>query len=178
MLTLKTQRLDLMPLKASQLQEFVTNPEDLEAALGFKVSRDIISERLLRAIRMKLSKMQAVDALVHAWYTYWLVIIRGIPFGAGLVGFKGSPDGYGEVEIGYGIDPKYQGMGYTTEAVRALITWAFSDSKCCSVVAPGTLKANLASLHVLSKVGMSVYEQSETTLSYRITRQDWLNQGF
>jgi RimJ/RimL family protein N-acetyltransferase len=57
-----------------------------------------------------------------------------------------------------------------------LIDWAFDRPACRCVVAPGTLKSNLASLRVLEKVGMSVYEESEIILSYRITRQDWLNQ--
>ena len=84
MLTLRTQRLELIALSATQLQNFVAQPEHLEGELGFPVSREIISERLLRAIRMKLAKMSAVDECAHAWYTYWLVVIRAIPFGAGL----------------------------------------------------------------------------------------------
>jgi ribosomal-protein-alanine N-acetyltransferase len=77
------------------------------------------------------------------------------------------------VEIGYGIDPYTRRQGYTTEAVQALIDWAFSHPECRSIVAPGTLKANIASNRVLEKVGMWVVDESADTLSWAITRPDW-----
>jgi ribosomal-protein-alanine N-acetyltransferase len=170
MLEIQTERLNLVPLSLEQLRRYLAAPEDLERELGFDVSRDIVTERLRRAIGMKIAKMEKAEPAEHAWYTYWLVVVKERPFGAGLAGFKGTPDERGEAEIGYGIDPAYQGRGYTTETVKALIAWAFRDGRCRAVIAPGTLKTNVASNRVLEKVGMHVYSESEEALDWRVDK--------
>jgi RimJ/RimL family protein N-acetyltransferase len=116
--------------------------------------------------------MENVEGDRLLWFTYWLLIIRNRPFGAGLAGFKGFPDEAGEVEIGYGIDVACQGQGYMTEAVKRMIGWAFEEKRCLSIVARGVEKSNIASQRVLAKVGMTIYEESEATLSYRIKREE------
>ncbi len=172
MLLLNTERLDLFPLSPAQLELYLEQPAQLEQELGFTVSRAIVTERVERAIRMKLAKMAHIEQARLAWYTYWLLVIRAAPFGAGLAGFKGFPDQNGDAEIGYGIDPGCQGQGYTTEAVRCLINWAFQEPACRSVVARDTKKWNVASHRVLAKVGMQVYEESEDALWLRVERGD------
>jgi RimJ/RimL family protein N-acetyltransferase len=89
-----------------------------------------------------------------------------------LVGFKGFPDQKGEAEIGYGIDQNYQRQGYMTEAVRAMITWALEETSCHAVVARNTKKWNLASQHVLLKVGMNIYEESEDGFNLKVERSN------
>jgi RimJ/RimL family protein N-acetyltransferase len=115
--------------------------------------------------------MAAVPEAIHPWYTYWLIVTPDELYGAGLAGFKGYPDSQGEAEIGYGIDADYRRKGYMTEAVRELIAWAFEEPNCTSIIAPGTLKSNVASNRVLEKAGMFVYEESAKTLSWRIDRR-------
>jgi ribosomal-protein-alanine N-acetyltransferase len=171
MLELHTERLDLIPLSPLQLQLYLEQPAQLEQELGFPISRGIITERVQRAIRMKLAKMAPIEQARLAWYTYWLLVIRLAPFGAGLAGFKGFPDQNGEAEIGYGIDPGCQQQGYTTEAVGRLIGWAFEEPACRWVVARDTKKANVSSLRVLAKVGMQVYGESEDALWLRVARE-------
>ena len=100
-------------------------------------------------------------------------MVRSVPFGAGLIGFKGAPNQEGEAEIGYGIDPEYQGQGYTIEAARALIRWAFQDPACRAVVAPKTLKSNPGSNRVLQKLGMRLVAESEQAHDWRVERADW-----
>ena len=170
MLKLRTERLDLIPLSPAQLQLYLEQPTQLEQELGIPISRAILTDRVKRAIQMKLAKLAHVEPAREAWYTYWLVVIRDAAFGAGLAGFKGFPDQNGEAEIGYGIDPDYQRRGYTTEAVQRLIAWAFEESACRSVVARDTKKWNAASLRVLSKAGMRVYAESDDAFCLRVER--------
>ena len=106
----------------------------------------------------------------HLWFTYWLLTLEGC--GVGLAGFKGAPDERGEVEIGYGLAPEYEGKGYMTEAVRALITWAFAQTNC-AVIAPQVLRSNLASQRVLEKVGMKIYKETEGESFWRLEKQTW-----
>ena len=170
MYKLKTQRLDIIPLTRIQLRQYLEYPDLLEQELGIPISREIVTENTQRAIRKKFSKMTHADQAQLAWYTYWLLVIRTVPFGAGLVGFKGFPDQNGEAEIGYGIDQSYQRQGYTTEAVKAMIAWAFEETLCRAVVARNTKKSNLASQRVLLKAGMKVYEESEDAFCLRVER--------
>jgi [ribosomal protein S5]-alanine N-acetyltransferase len=171
--TIKTGRLSLIPLNRRQLQAYRDDPAALEKDLGHPVSRNIVTDQVRRAIGMKLTKMDAVEESRHEWFTYWLMVAADPPFGAGLAGFKGFPDTKGESEIGYGIDPDWQGRGLMTEAVKALIAWAFEESACRAVVARDVLKTNMASQKVLAKAGMTVYAETGETLSFRISRSDF-----
>jgi ribosomal-protein-alanine N-acetyltransferase len=171
-LEIQTPRLKLIALTAEQLRLYLEDPDQLEQTLGFPVARAILTEIVHRAIRIKLSKMAQAPAQDYAWYTYWLVVPTARPYGAGLAGFKGVPDGQGEVELGYGIDPACQGQGYATEAARALIGWAFRSPACSSVIAPNTLRSNVASNRVLEKAGMSVYAETADAISWRISKED------
>lgn len=169
-LEIRSERLELIPLTRHQLELYLANPQQLEQELGFAISRSILTERVQRAIAMKVARMAQAAENVHAWYTYWLIVVGREPFGAGLAGFKGYPDQDGQVEIGYGIDPSYQGQGYTTEAVRALIAWAFREPACQSIVAPDTKKWNVASNRLLAKAGMHVDDEIDDARFWRLDR--------
>lgn len=119
---------------------------------------------------MKLEKMAGAPREDVPWMTYWLIIVTRNRFGAGMIGFKGAPDAQGVVEIGYGIAKGYQNKGYMTEAVKGIIRWAFNDSRCQRIVAPDTLRSNIASNRVLQKAGMWVYEKSADSLSWCLDR--------
>ena len=164
---LQTARLKLMALSVQHLQLYLTFPDQLEQILGITLSRDILTDTVQRAIRMKLSKMAHANPKDHAWYTYWLVVVMAQRHGAALAGFKGLPDDRGEVEIGYGLDPAFQGQGFTTEAVRALIAWAFETPACRAIIADPK-KSNRASMRVLAKAGMQPYAETTEEICWRI----------
>ena len=65
--------------------------------------------------------------------------------------FKGPVRNHA-VEIGYGIQPAYEGCGYTTEALQAMTKWAFQQKDVVFVEAE-TAPDNKASQRVLEKCG-------------------------
>jgi ribosomal-protein-alanine N-acetyltransferase len=67
-------------------------------------------------------------------------------------GFKGRPSRQGTVEIGYSIDPSFRNSGYATEAVKALVGWAFRQPHVERVIAE-TEPGNEPSRRVLEKAG-------------------------
>ena len=89
---IQTQRLKLIPLSLEQLQLLSTDLHQLEDELGFAIDEDNTNETVLRAINIKLSKMTHLNPAQHPWLTYWLIVIADKSLGAGLAGFKGTPN--------------------------------------------------------------------------------------
>jgi RimJ/RimL family protein N-acetyltransferase len=67
-------------------------------------------------------------------------------------GFKGPPTPDGTVEIGYSILEEHQRRGYASEAVEALVHWAFDGPGVRRVIAE-TYPVLIGSLGVLRKLG-------------------------
>ncbi|HEX2996512.1 MAG TPA: GNAT family N-acetyltransferase [Anaerolineales bacterium] len=163
-----TQRLQLISLNLNQLEMILHDLEVFEMSLQITMKRDFITERVHRAIGMKMEKMQKTDVSHHDWLTYWLVIIRDEMVGAGMLGFKGFPDESGSTEIGYGIDPAYQGKGYMSEAIRALIDWAFTHPFCKVITASEV--ENPASRRLLERLGARLVNSTEHSTSWEIRK--------
>jgi RimJ/RimL family protein N-acetyltransferase len=168
---ISTSRCELRPLALNQLILALDDPDELERNLGFRLSRSMLAGVTQRALRMKIDKMQQAPLATHLWCTYWVIIIRELGFAAGLVGFKGVPDDQGMVEIGYVLDESVRGWGYMSETVRALCTWAFQDPTCQVIIAPDTLKTNIASHHVLQAAGFVQVGQDEKFIAWELHRQ-------
>lgn len=170
-LPLKTEHLLLYPLSLSQLILYLNDPDQLEWELGFPLLVKAMVAEAGKAIKEKIIRMGRISERNHLWHTYWLIVVDpdGPSIGAGLGGFKGEPDRDGEAEIGYGIDPAYRRRGYTTEAVRTLIAWAFQSPVCRAVIAE-TDQSNIGSIRVLQHCGLTVYDEIENSFLWRIEK--------
>jgi RimJ/RimL family protein N-acetyltransferase len=71
----------------------------------------------------------------------------------GRVAVGGPPDEDGAVLIGYAMYPQFEGHGYATEAVRAMIEWAFQQPGVRIVRALAPVW-NTPALRVAENVGM------------------------
>lgn len=76
-----------------------------------------------------------------------------LPYLIGNTGFKGPPTEAGMVEIGYAILEEFQGAGYATEAVSALMSWAFKNPNITHIAAE-TFPSLHGSIRVMEKCGM------------------------
>jgi ribosomal-protein-alanine N-acetyltransferase len=162
-------RLRLMALSAAQLGDCLNNLAALEAKLGFPISNKVIDANVTRAINLKLAKMATVDTRFHHWFTYWLIVIKDVSIGAGLIGFKGYPNEHGETEIGYGIDASFHNQGYMTEALTALCQWAFEHPECQAITA--TSVSNPASARVLQKLNWHKIRQKNGCTDWEIRKE-------
>lgn len=102
------------------------------------------------------------------FYVPWLMVLRDTDTVVGSVGFRGVPE-QGAVEIGYGVDSRYEGRGYTTEAVRAMMEWAFCQEGVCTIWAE-TAPDNKASQHVLEKLQFRPDGRGEEGPRYRLEK--------
>lgn len=85
------------------------------------------------------------------WYS-WVYISPVMHRLLGTGGFKGAPDAAGEVEIGYSMLVSYREQGLATEAVDALMGWAYEDPRVKRILAH-TRDDRDASHRVLEKAG-------------------------
>jgi RimJ/RimL family protein N-acetyltransferase len=92
----------------------------------------------------------AADPGAARWGTR-LFVLDDLRMLGGWGGFKGAPAD-GTVELGYAIAPGLRGRGIATDAVRELLSEAFSASEVRSVIAH-TLPESNASTRVLQKTG-------------------------
>ena len=75
----------------------------------------------------------------------------------GLAVADGEP---GVIKVGYTIDPAFQGLGYATEAIRALVEYAF-ETLGAELVRAHASAENAPSIRVAEKVGMRLVERFE-----------------
>ncbi|HET6712816.1 MAG TPA: GNAT family N-acetyltransferase [Actinomycetota bacterium] len=80
----------------------------------------------------------------------------------GDVGLSPAEDEPSVIKVGYTMDPAFQGRGYATEAVAALIAYAF-EALGADVVRAYASAANLPSIRVAEKAGMRLVERFERT---------------
>lgn len=135
-LSIKTERLNIYPLTDEELQDIINNEPN-------EVLKDAYSEMLAGCRRNPERRI---------WHTLWVLQLNdGSGNIAGSLSFKGL-DENGVVEIGYGINPRYEGRGLMTEAVSAVVHWASQQPGVLSIEAE-TAPDNIASQRVLEKAG-------------------------
>ena len=78
----------------------------------------------------------------------------------GDVGLSPAEDEPGVIKLGYTMSPVFQGRGYATEAVAALVTYAFNTLQA-DVVRAYANEANVPSIRVAQKAGLRLIERME-----------------
>jgi RimJ/RimL family protein N-acetyltransferase len=157
----------LIALTQPQLRAYLNPLKEVEKKIEIPLSQELMTEQTKRAMRLKIEKMNGVPCKDHPWYTYWLLVLNTSKRGVGVIGFKGIHTA--SVEIGYAIEPGHRNMGYMTEAVKALVMWAFKDERCHSIFAP-VPRSNPASSKVLQKVGFWLEKEDNEILHWKVER--------
>jgi GNAT superfamily N-acetyltransferase len=169
---IRTQRLFLIPLSRPQLETSLYSPRVLSNNLGVPLVSRMFEGAAEHAIKMKIKIMDSLSPSQNHWVTYWVIVILKENIGVGLAGFKGIPDENGSVEIGYAIDELYRRKGYMTEAVKALVDWAFTQPDCNAITALGVLPKNIGSHKVLKKVGFIEIKSTPEAIDYQLVRNE------
>jgi RimJ/RimL family protein N-acetyltransferase len=95
----------------------------------------------------------------------------------GDVGLSPADGEPGVIKVGYTIDPRFQGRGYATEAVQALVGYSF-ETLDADVVRAYAGAENAPSIRVMEKVGMTLQERFQghdedgtwTAVRYEVAR--------
>lgn len=129
-----TEHLKIYPATQKQMEAFILAVTDSE----------------LKKAYMEMLEKGLQNRSQWNWYAMWQIELKdGTHIGE--LCFKGlSNDGV--AEIGYGIQEAHQRHGYATEAVKAVLAWAFSFKEVTAIEAEVTIE-NIASQKVLAKCG-------------------------
>lgn len=133
---IKTNRLNIYPASNEQMEH-------------------LIAEQSLPELKEVYSQMLN-GCLSHPnqreWYAIWNMELNdGSKVVVGNMSFKGL-ERDGILEIGYGTNTGYEGQGYMTEAVSAIVRWAAAQDSV-KLIEAEIEENNIASKRVLEKTG-------------------------
>ncbi len=109
-------------------------------------------------IRRSIEEMAAHNPGEPGRWFQFSVEERGTGVLVGDVGLHPVEAGPGVVKVGYTIDPAFQGRGYATEAMAALVAYAFDVLDAHTIRAYADAR-NVPSLRVAEKLGMRLVER-------------------
>ena len=177
---LKTKRLELVAGTVDLIRAEISDQDRFAALLEARVHPTWAQERDYQELMGSMAQ-RIEDAPAETGWWSWYFVLRNRVTGSRVLigngGFKGPPDDEGNVEIGYSLLPPYRNKGYTTEAVQALVSWAFEHPEVERVIAEAR-PGNTASVRVLHKVG---FDEGGAGLQrnhvrFELARQDFISQ--
>lgn len=156
---------DSEPLLTERLRLRRSVPEDAEAISAYRSDPEVNrTQGWARtdpgSVRADIEEMTARAPGEPGGWVQFSVEERD---GGRLVGDVGISPADGEpgvIKVGYTTSPAFQGRGYATEAVGALVAYAF-DGLGADVVRAYADADNTASIRVAEKVGMRLIERFE-----------------
>ncbi|MBQ2597836.1 MAG: GNAT family N-acetyltransferase [Oscillospiraceae bacterium] len=154
---IETDRLVLFPYTAENLQLFNTDLPAFEREFGV-VYRGEELDHLLTGFLKKLERELAADPDHALFFTEYLIVLRENSHIIGSIDYKYPPKD-GLTEVGYGMNPRYEGHGYMTEALRAFLQ--FGKAHGLRRVRADTRKDNLKSQNVLKRSGFQFLREDE-----------------
>ena len=162
---LETTNLVIKPLTAYELQLYKINDGQLEHALGAQYHPRNVPFELYDALEQEIIPNVEVNKDAFLFYTLWSIYHKDLNCLVGDICFKGTVDEEGQIEIGYGTYPDFQGKGIMKEAIGLILEWAFSQEGVKRVLAE-TEHDNIPSHSVLKSNGFLPHENLYTAMWY------------
>ena len=165
---LETKRLLIKPLTYNQLVKYIKADDSLEEELNLNPNARVVPEILKEKMTLNILPKVADTNIDYRYVTLWTAINKKENQMVCDVCFKGEPNDDGEIEIGYGTQPQFQGNGFMKEGVGGMIEWAKTQPKVKSIFAE-TLKDNIASFTILERNNFVKVGETETLFQWRLT---------
>jgi ribosomal-protein-alanine N-acetyltransferase len=151
-LKVRTPRLDLTPMTADVIEALLAaDAPRLLALTGARFRQPSPPPYMAEALPVVRDRLHLHPAEAPWWN--WLIVNRTSGEAVGSVAFGGPVDQEGAVLVGYAIYTDYEGRGYATEGVKALVGWAFEQPGVREVRALAPVW-NTPALRVAENVGM------------------------
>ncbi len=165
---LQTERLRLVALAADTPELMIDRVETVKTYLDADWAPEWPGDFLLDILRQRRPLSPSNEP-----FGVWAIIEKSTSTVIGDIGFKGPPDENRCLEMGYRIVAQARGVGYATEAARALIAFV-RELDGVEWVTAECDPDNEASLRVLSRVGFRETGRSLEAISWslRVTHRD------
>jgi [ribosomal protein S5]-alanine N-acetyltransferase len=166
---LETERIEIIPLNYRQLELYLRGQNLFETEFQLtKTDRKVFSEVEKRVREKILPRIQKALFNEYLFNTFWVVIDKCTKIIVAELGFKGNPNIYGEIEIGYGTIREHRKKGYMSEAVKRMIDWAVHEPEVTHVLAE-TDENNIASIRILEKNNFQMFDRVGKMKWWRIS---------
>ena len=146
---IETERLVLFPYTADNLALFNSDMNAFEKKYAVKYAGEEL-DYLLTGFLKKLELELAADPEHFLFFTEFLIVLKENDRIIGSIDYKYVPR-EGLTEVGYGLNPNYEGHGYMTEALGAFLD--FGKDLGIEIVRADTRPDNIKSQRVLKKCG-------------------------
>lgn len=155
--SIESERLVLFPYTLEKLRLFNRDLAAFEETFGVTYRGEEL-DFLLKDFLKRLETEIEEDPGNYLFFTEFLIVLKESDRIIGSVDYKYVPVN-GVTEVGYGLNPRYEGHGYMTEALTALL--AFGKKLGIETVRADTLKENKKSQNVLKRCGFRFLEEKE-----------------
>ena len=148
-----TPRLELHHLTAAEIISLFETPEEKWIYEGKSYTnpyRQLIDDSGPLAWRVPQVK---ANPSVNKWFVRWIVQ-KSTHEIIGSSSFHGAPNENGMIEIGLGIDPKFQNQGYGFEAINAMWGWVCGQEGIKTLRYTVSL-TNLPSIALVNRFGFA-----------------------
>lgn len=150
--TITTDRLRLTALDAAGIDALIAgDAERLRALTGSRFPHAAAPPYMAEALPDVRARLEEHPEEAPWWN--WLIVREDTGEAIGGVALGGPPDSTGAVLVGYAVYPEHEGYGFATEAVRAMVGWAFRQPSVREVRALAPVW-NTPALRVAENVGM------------------------
>jgi len=178
--TIRTPRLTLVPRTIELAETELQRPEAFPKLLGAIAPGNWPPELLIDARPQFLEALRGNPTLLR-WFDCYILLrdeSGGLPTLIGGIGFIADEGQPVVLQLGYSLLPQFHNRGYCTEAVAALLEWAFSHEEVSYIYAD-TFPELGPSIRVLRKSG---FEQrgagaEERSIRFVLGREGYLRRG-
>lgn len=164
---LNTERLILIPYTNEICKNLIANDfSDLER-LGLTKGNGWPDDDVIETLPKILNNLSKVES--PTGFESWMIIKKqGLEI-IGDAGFKGFNIENENIDIGYGIIAYERRKGYASEAVKMLISWAFSNLIVKEITA-SCLVDNISSINILKKLNFIEIKTEDNMLNWVLKR--------
>lgn len=142
-----------------------------------------VNKYIVRPIQKDIKEIKAFiseinDGINNNEWIYWVITLKESPMLIGTICFWNFSEEKTVAEIGYELDPAFQGKGIMSEAVKIIIEFGFQEIKLDTIEAY-THKKNNSSTKLLLKYNFKqdverIDKENSDNIIFTLRKQKWM----
>ena len=165
LLQIETNRLKLLPFTIKICEETLFGSESALAELNINPAigwPDLEILDTMPRILINLNKVQSPSG-----FESWMILNKSTNTLVGDIGFKGSPNEHGGIDLGYGIVKSETQKGFAKEAALGLLEWA-SKQPGVKAITANCSRDNFASQNILAFLKFTKFREDHEMIYWKL----------